>query len=45
MLALLVGVGGSFGNCLRISPPLTISDEQAVQATQIITAATREARG
>ncbi|MFI2238801.1 aspartate aminotransferase family protein [Streptomyces chrestomyceticus] len=45
VLALLVGLGGSFGNCLRIMPPLTISDEQAVQATQIITAATREARG
>ncbi|MFD7663903.1 aspartate aminotransferase family protein [Streptomyces sp. NPDC059788] len=44
-LALLVGVGGTFGNCLRIMPPLTVSEEQVVQATQIIAAATRRARG
>lgn len=43
--ALLVGLGGTFGNCLRLSPPLTVREEQVREATRIIAVATREGRG
>ncbi|MBV9120445.1 MAG: aminotransferase class III-fold pyridoxal phosphate-dependent enzyme, partial [Chloroflexi bacterium] len=33
---LLVGKGGLFGNCFRIAPPLSVTEEEANQACQII---------
>ena len=33
---LLVGKGGLYGNCLRIAPPLTVTIEEADEATGII---------
>ncbi|WOP07029.1 aspartate aminotransferase family protein [Streptomyces cyaneofuscatus] len=39
---LLVGVGGAAGNCLRIMPPLIVSEEQARQGLDVITAAIRQ---
>ncbi|MFE4856310.1 aspartate aminotransferase family protein [Streptomyces sp. NPDC056670] len=42
--ALLVGLGGTFGNCLRLSPPLTVQEDQVRLATRVIAASTRAAR-
>ncbi|MFE0684738.1 aspartate aminotransferase family protein [Streptomyces sp. NPDC058961] len=43
-MELLVGVGGTSGNCVRLLPPLTVSDDQVRQAIRVITDATRTAR-
>ncbi len=33
---LLVGKGGLFGNCLRIAPPLSVTDEETAEGLQIL---------
>jgi len=38
---LLVGKGGLYGNCLRVAPPLTLTDEECVQGAQILVDALR----
>ncbi|MER7083026.1 aminotransferase class III-fold pyridoxal phosphate-dependent enzyme, partial [Saccharopolyspora kobensis] len=34
---LLVGKGGLHGNVLRLAPPMTLTDDEAAQALQILT--------
>jgi 4-aminobutyrate aminotransferase-like enzyme len=41
----LVGVGGNFGNVLRIQPPLVISDAQLQQVFETVAAGIKAARG
>ncbi len=40
-LGLLIGVGGFFGNVLRIQPPLVITEEQLDEAASTLDAALR----
>ena len=39
---LLIGKGGLHGNCLRLAPPMTLSDAEAKEGLQILTDALRE---
>ena len=41
-LGVLVGVGGSLGNVVRLQPPLTLSEEQAEKVCDLLTQALRE---
>ncbi|MEU1390015.1 MULTISPECIES: aspartate aminotransferase family protein [unclassified Nonomuraea] len=41
---LLVGSGGTFHNCVRIMPPLTLDEQEAREGIAIIAEATRRAR-
>ncbi len=41
---LLIGKGGLYGNVLRISPPLTITEDDAAQAIETLDAAFADAR-
>ncbi|QQC92405.1 aspartate aminotransferase family protein [Streptomyces alfalfae] len=41
---LLVGLGGTFHDCARIMPPLTLSAEQAREGARRVAAATKDAR-
>lgn len=41
---LLVGVGGVHANCVRMMPPLTLSEEQAREGLDILASAIRDAR-
>ena len=34
---ILVGVGGTFGNVVRLQPPLVLSDEEAHRVTEVLT--------
>lgn len=38
---LLIGKGGLYGNCLRVAPPLTLTDEECADGTQILINALR----
>jgi len=38
---LLIGKGGLYGNCLRVAPPLTLTDEECVEGTSILIDAVR----
>jgi len=38
---LLVGKGGLYGNCLRIAPPLTLTDEECAHGTAVLVDALR----
>jgi 4-aminobutyrate aminotransferase-like enzyme len=40
---LLLGKGGTFGNVLRIAPPMIVNKEQIIQALETIALAVREA--
>ena len=40
---LLLGKGGTFGNVLRIAPPLIVNKEQIIQALETIALSVREA--
>jgi 4-aminobutyrate aminotransferase len=42
---LLVGRGGRYGNCLRISPPMTVTADEIAEAAGILAEATRAAVG
>ena len=33
---ILVGVGGTFGNVVRLQPPLVLSDEEANRVTEVL---------
>ncbi|QEU97018.1 aspartate aminotransferase family protein [Streptomyces kanamyceticus] len=41
-LGLLVGLGGSAGHCVRVMPPLTLTDEEVRRGAALLTAASRE---
>jgi 4-aminobutyrate aminotransferase len=34
---LLIGKGGLYGNCLRVAPPLTLTDDEAREGLAILT--------
>jgi 4-aminobutyrate aminotransferase-like enzyme len=34
---LLIGKGGLYGNCLRVAPPLTLTEDEAVEGLAILT--------
>jgi 4-aminobutyrate aminotransferase len=38
---LLIGKGGLYGNCLRVAPPLTLTDEECAEGTAILVDALR----
>jgi 4-aminobutyrate aminotransferase len=38
---LLIGKGGLYGNCLRVAPPLTLTDEECADGTQVLIKALR----
>lgn len=38
---LLIGKGGLYGNCLRVAPPLTLTDEECAEGTAILVNALR----
>lgn len=38
---LLIGKGGLYGNCLRVAPPLTLTDEECAEGTGILADALR----
>jgi 4-aminobutyrate aminotransferase-like enzyme len=38
---LLIGKGGLYGNCLRVAPPLTLTDEECADGTQVLINALR----
>jgi 4-aminobutyrate aminotransferase len=41
---LLIGKGGLYGNVIRLSPPLVITEEEAARAVETIEAAVADAR-
>jgi 4-aminobutyrate aminotransferase-like enzyme len=43
-LGLLVGKGGLYGNVLRITPPLSVTDDEIASAIEILDAAAEEIR-
>ena len=42
---MLVGRGGLYGNVLRLSPPLAITEDDAQRAIETLDVAFREAQG
>ena len=42
---LLIGKGGLYGNCLRVAPPLTLTDEECAEGTSILVDALRAVNG
>ena len=42
---LLIGKGGLYGNCLRVAPPLTLTDEECAEGTAILVDALRAVNG
>ncbi|MPY95518.1 MAG: aminotransferase class III-fold pyridoxal phosphate-dependent enzyme [Acidimicrobiia bacterium] len=42
---LLVGKGGLYGNVLRIAPPLSVTDDEVAEASEILAAAAEEVAG
>ena len=38
---LLIGKGGLYGNCLRVAPPLTLTDEECAEGAAILVDALR----
>jgi 4-aminobutyrate aminotransferase len=34
---LLIGKGGLYGNCLRVAPPLTLTEDEAREGLEILT--------
>jgi 4-aminobutyrate aminotransferase len=40
---LLIGKGGLYGNCLRVAPPLCVSEAEADEGVEILVAALRDA--
>lgn len=42
---LLIGKGGLYGNCLRVAPPLTLTDEECAEGAAILVDALRAVNG
>ena len=42
---LLIGKGGLYGNCLRVAPPLTLTNEECAEGTAILVDALRAVNG
>ena len=40
---LLLGKGGLYGNCLRVAPPLSITEDEATEGFEIIKQAVQDA--
>ena len=42
---LLIGKGGLYGNCLRVAPPLTLTDEECAEGAAVLVDALRAVNG
>jgi 4-aminobutyrate aminotransferase len=40
-LGLLIGKGGLYGNCLRVAPPMSLTDAECAEGTAILVEALR----